>query len=466
MGLSKLVAGVTGAALLTGVTLVAAPGVALAKPVNGHGYDVPAQPYKGNPDKTDWMGSYLVDGKQVWCVEFAYKAPNSDEKYQPGDVLKDKWGNALPDDVAANISYLLLRYGGTQANGDSAALAHLLHTWTSGVPKGDPRLDPNKTFKEIGYDITGHLNSLPADAKAAVDKLRSDAEANRGPWTAKITPPTGPQVIGTPGKWTVQVTNAKGKGMGNVPVALTLADAKVGATQVSTPADGGPLVLDVTPTGANPSVSFSVDSPADRPVVQKPVDVNTQHVVSTGGEKKLTGSAKVPATTAPGQVKVTKTDATTNKGIAGVSLRVTAADKTAPAVKQDGSNLTGQDGKPLVLTTGADGTATVPDLRTPQDVCIIEVSAPAGYEQGFDPKSPPSVCGSVKPGEVLALSLTNKPNTPTVPVHIPAGDGPVVANAAVVTQIQPGALVGFGVLVLAGLSAIGLLWRRHVASGR
>jgi len=325
MGLSRLAAGMATVMALAGLPLALAPTVAGAAPVDGHGYEVPAQPYKDNPDKTDWLGSYQVGGNQVWCVQFAYKAPNSDEKYQPGDALKDKWGAVLPDDIAADISYLLLRYGGTTSDDDASALAHLLHTWTSGVPAGDPRLAPTNTFKQVGYDIASHLAALPAGAKAAVDRLKADAEANRGPWTAEITPPNRSQTIGTADKWTLRVTNAKGKGVGGVPVKLTVTDATVAATTVTTPDDGGPVAVDVTPTGPNPSVSYSLDSPADRPIVQQPVDVNTQLVMSTGGEKQLTGAGKTAATAVPvvipagGQPVIVSAAVTTRVAPAGLA---------------------------------------------------------------------------------------------------------------------------------------------------
>src|SRR5437879_4021576 len=96
---------------------------AAAAPQRGLGVEVtPAQPYKGNPDPSDWIGSYLVGGKQVWCVRFAFLAPDSDEQYKPGEALKTKWGDDLSEEVAANISYLLLKYAKTTSADDAAAL--------------------------------------------------------------------------------------------------------------------------------------------------------------------------------------------------------------------------------------------------------------------------------------------------------------------------------------------------------
>jgi hypothetical protein len=472
MGLSKLVAGVTGITMIAGAAMLAAPVVASA---NTGSQDIgravtPAQKYKDNKDPSDWLGSYKVNGKDVYCVRFAFNAPDSDTPYQPGDVLKDKWGNNLTPEVASTISYLLLRYGGTTNPDQAAALAHLLHQYTSGVAVGDPRLDEANDFRHIGYDTAGHLAQLEKqwpDAAKAVAAEEADAAANRGPWDVTVTAPTGPQVIGTADKWTVKVTH---KGTDNlvtgVPVKLTVTDGTVEKDTVTT--DDKPLVVNVTPTGPKPVVKVELSSPADQPLVQAPVNEggNLQWIVSTGGEKALNASAETTAKTAPGVVKVTKVDSKTNAGLAGVQLRITGKDKTAAAVKQDGTPLNGADGKPLVVTTGADGTATIDNIQTPQDICLIEVAAPTGYDESFNASSPPSVCGSVEPGKTLALQLANTPNTPTVPVTIPAGGSPMVADAATVTQLDPAALAAVGGLVVIALGGVGLLLRRRRLGSR
>ncbi|OLR90026.1 SpaA isopeptide-forming pilin-related protein [Actinokineospora bangkokensis] len=459
---ARLIAGVSGAALLAGAALVAGAPAASAAIQEGLGYATsPAQPYQGNPDPSDWLGSYVVNGKQVWCVQYAFLAPNTDEQYRPGEPLKTKWGTDLPADVAADISYLLLRYTSTKSADEAAALAHLLHSWTA-APQNPGQLTPDNTFRTIAYDAAFHLPKLPPGAQQAVDRLKADATANHGPWTTKITKPAQAQVIGTPATWTVEVRNAAGKGVAAVPVTIKLTDATVGGkSEVTLPttAEGAGIDLAVVPTGANPSLSISLLSPADRPVVQQAVQLNTQRVVSTGGEKQLTAVEKTTAVTAPGAVKVAKLDAKTGQGIAGVQLRVTGADKQAPAVGQDGKPLVGEDGKPLVVTTGADGTADVPNLKTPQDVCVTEVAAAPGYEQSFSPEAPPVTCGKLEPGKTLAVQLTNTPNTPTVPREIPAGDAPVRTAAASVSGPSTGLLVSLGALLLLAAGAGGFLVR-------
>ncbi|SFB63740.1 hypothetical protein SAMN05216266_1377 [Amycolatopsis marina] len=493
------VAGVRAPRRLVGLLTVALLGalslVALAQPASaavdeGIGHEVSGQPYQGSGGGTDWLGSYIVGGKQVFCVQFQYKAPDTDEKYEPGDELLTKWGDKLSADVAANISYLLLRYGDTENADEAAALAHLLHSWTA-APRNAKDLDPKNTFKTIGYDVDLHFDGLPAKAKQAVEKLRSDAEANRGPWTAEITPPEDEQLIGSPAEWKVTVKNAKGAGVPDVPVTLTIADAmleesgdaeaartakegtegtetaetanaetaETSATTVTTGEDGTATVTLVS-TGENPKLTGALSAPADRPYVRFPVDGDTQRVVSTGGEQELTAEATTTARTQPGIVQITKKNSRTGDGIAGVSLRLTAKDKTTPAVGQDGTPLEGEDGKPVVLETDGNGIATVENLRTPQEVCIVEVSAPAGFDQGFDPDNPPSACGQLAPGETLALELANAPNE--VPRTIPAGTQPtVIASTAGTSGPSTGALVGIGSLALLGTALVGWTARRR-----
>jgi hypothetical protein len=470
MGLSKLVAGVTGITMLTiGLAVVAAPTASAdEKPSNGGaGVLTPAQPYADkDPKQTqDWLGQYLVKGKAVYCVKWEFNAPGPDTEYTPDGQLADKWGTTLDPQARAEVSYLLLRYGDTDDDNQAAAVAHLLHTYTA-----TGSTDPAKGFKDVGYDAAAHLQELPSAAQDDVARIQADVKANYGPWKVTVTAPTAAQVIGTADKWTIAVNRdgGDGKAITGVPVKLKVTDGTVKKKTVTTPADGSPLTVDVTPTGPNPSVEADVTAPTPEPLVQQPKDAsaNLQWTVTTGGQTPISDTGKTTATTPPGSVKVTKVDSKTNAGLAGVQLRLTGSDKTAAAVKQDGSPLNGADGKPLVVTTGADGTATVDGLRTPQDICLVEVAAPSGYDENFDASSPPTVCGSVEPGKTLTLQLANTPNTPTVPVKIPAGGSPPVLTAGTETMLNPGALAAVGGLVLAALAGVGLILRRRRLASR
>lgn len=301
-----------GAAVLTASALVttALPAAAESKELNGQ-ETRPGQPYKGHPDKErDWIGSYRVDGKQVFCVSFALKAPDTDEPYEPGDELLTKWGNPIPADTAANISYLLLRYGDTESDDEAAALAHLLHTWTAGDQLEDAKVGAEVPFKQVAYNVDFHLGKLKQGTLDAIDRMKAEAEANRGPWKVTLTPPESEQVIGTAANWTITIKAASGKGVPEVPVNLKLTDAEVDGKDSVTVRTGedGTATLSVTPTGKNPKVVANLKAPADRPYVREPVDANTQRVVSTGGEAELDTEA---STTAKPKPPETTTETTT-----------------------------------------------------------------------------------------------------------------------------------------------------------
>lgn len=456
-------------ACLLGALCLVAPGFAASaqqgevKEGVGH-RTTPGQPWGGRDRAYDWMGSYRVGGEQVFCVSFALKAPGTGEVYRPGDELLTKWGEKLPEDAAAGISYLLLRYGDTQDPDEAAALAHLLHSWTA-APRSPADLDPAKPFTEIGYDVDLQFGKLPEGAKQAVRRLRADAETNAGPWTADVTAPRAEQTIGTPGRWTVTVTNAGGGGVADVPVSLTAEGGELAESTVTTGEDGT-ATFELVPKGTDPVVTATLSAPAERPYVREPVTADTQRVVSTGGERKLTAKAATSARTPPGAVRVAKVDEATGQGIAGVPLRLTSADESSPAVGQDGEPLVGQDGEPTVVTTeGEGGTVTVENLRTPQEVCLVEVSPAAGYGDAFDPADPPSACGTVEAGETLELRIANVADQ--VPRTIPAGnDRPVVAKGTTDSTAPVGALAGLGALALVVSGLAGWAARERLSRNR
>jgi hypothetical protein len=458
-------------ALLGALSVTGAP-AAVAATQEGIGHAV--EPGQDGTGDRNWLGSYVVGGDQVFCVSFQLKAPDTDEVYRPGDELLTKWGTRLAADEAANISYLLLRYGDTKKPDEAAALAHLLHSWTS-APRTPADLDPSLPAAKLGYDAPFHLEGLPAGARAAVERLRAEAEADRGPWTASVTAPKGDQHLGEAAAWTVTVKNAQGKGVPDVPVKLTATAATLGGDAAGTAGNASPqaaakdgtlktgadgtVQVDLTPTGERPKLLASLSAPADRPYVRAPVDTAKQRIVSTGGEKELTAQGVVNVAK-PGKVQVTKTDTNSGKGVGGAVLRITGKDRTSAALGQDGKPLTGADGKPAVVTTdGATGGVTVENLRAPQEICVVEASPPPGYTNAYDPEHPPSACGTVKPGETLALTVANKPNE--VPRAIPAGDAPVVQlRGAVETSYSPLGLAGLGLLVLLGAGLAGFAARR------
>lgn len=474
MALRKLAVGVAGTLLLASTASLVVTGTAAADVQRtDNGWAVTAQPYKNNPDTTDWLGSYTVAGQQVWCVDYALKAPDSNEPFTDDGTLTTKWGTPVDATTAAEISYLLLRFGNTTSKDDAAALSHLLHWWTapaSASPNSQNPYDPNLDFQQIAYNPELHLQELQQvspGAATAVATLQADAQANHGPWTMSMTAPKNQQLIGTPDSWTVNVLNAAGKGLANVAVTLTATDASFpGNTTtevVNTAADGSPLSVTATPTGLNPTITATVTSPAAMPKVRVPADPNMQKIVTTGGTTPITSTQATTAQSPPGTMTLVKTDANTNKPIANATFEVTAADKKSPAMSLLGAPIVGQDGTPLTLKTGADGHVTVNNLRTPQTVCMIETSPPPGYDQAFNPASPPTQCAQVDPGQTVTVSVTNAPNK--IPVAIPAGGPPpqMTAMSTVLSQPAPMALFVFGglLVIAAGFAGAVVVRRRR-----
>src|SRR5882757_2283098 len=462
MALRKVIAGASGTLLLAGLIGLANPGTAAAASQHDFGVSVPAQPYLHNPDSLDWLGSYVVNGQQSWCIDFALKAPDANETFTTTQNLMTKFGAPVDATVAAEISFLLLRNGNTQSNDIAAALSFLLHSWTA-APDANHTTAPSNDFHNIAFDAPAHLAELPASTKAAITAMQADAAANHGPWTTTMSAPS-PLLIGTATNWTITVLNTAGKGVPGIPVTVAATGATLPngtATQViNTPADGSALSVAVIPTGPNPKLVATVSSPAAIPVVHVPTDPNSQKVVTTGGVTPITSTSTSPAQTPPGNATITKTDSKNATPLAGASIELTGADKTSPALQQDGTPLKGSDGKPLVLVTGQNGTATVTGLKTPQAVCMIEVTPPPGFDQSFNASAPPTVCGTVNPGLTLQLALTDVANK--IPIHVNAGGPPptITTEALVTSRPAPGALVGFCGLLVIGAAA-GLLFARR-----
>jgi hypothetical protein len=348
--------------LLSALSLVttAAPAVADAEEGVGVNLD-PGQAY--DEGYLNWLGSYVVHGEQVFCVRYGFTAPGTNEEYKAGEELLDKWGQELEADVAANISYLLLQYGDTENPDEAAALAHLLHSWTAAPREGHDDLDESLSRQEIGYDVEGNFEQLPQSAKDAVERMRTEAEANRGPWTAKVSSPKDQLTIGETAEWTISVRNANDEGVPNRPVTVTMTGATAGKsggdpgeggeTEVNaevvaledaadetttedsstedsssddtaaedTTAEDGAETLTVTtgadgtatvravPTSTEATLTFDLVAPAERPYVRFPVEDGVQQVVSTGGEQQLQAEVTVNAKPAPPE---TTTETTTS----------------------------------------------------------------------------------------------------------------------------------------------------------
>jgi hypothetical protein len=205
------------------VAVLAPAGAALAAPVPDHGdATTPAQPFSGNPNMSDWLGSYLIAGTPSWDATFGNPAPDATATWTDAGALVTKWSTAVDATTAAQLSYLLVAYGSTASDDDAAAIAYLTDVATSS-PQNPGQLDPSNDFRHIAFDAPFHLPKLRASAQARVAALQTESAALAGPWTLQLTAPASAQ-IGSPATWTIRVVSASGSGVPNVPVTLTATD--------------------------------------------------------------------------------------------------------------------------------------------------------------------------------------------------------------------------------------------------
>lgn len=324
------------------VTALASPAAADTDRANGY-YVEPGQVHAGNPEGArEWLGTYQVQGEPVFCVDYQFKAPETDEEYEPGDELLTKWGNDLPTERAAKISYLLLRYGDTESDKTAGAVAHLLHSWTADPDYDGGSLGKNVAAEKVAYDIDFHADAMTDEQQELVGELDAEATKFRGPWTAELTAPEDDQVIGTADQWSVTVETAAGTGVPDIPVTVELTDAEPNSADDSSaeqndssaeqdrkateaddnqPGDDnsvtittdndGTADLDVTPTDEDVAAHADLPAPAAQPRVQEPIDDSIQTVVSTGGEQELTAEQNLTAKPRPPKSTTATTTETT-----------------------------------------------------------------------------------------------------------------------------------------------------------
>lgn|GEM_PF-6349339 len=333
----RTIASLGAVGLAIGISLAAAqPAAAAVDPGDGH-TTTPAQPYLGNPNTSDWLGDYQVSGQPRWAVTFALAAPDEAEALQAPTAIKTKWATTSAQDP--KVSYLLWRYGDSPDADEAAALSHLLYSWYS-APQNPGQLDPSNDFRHIAYDAPFHLAKLPPATQSLVTQFDSDAAQFQGPWTVELTAPSDAQ-IGTASTWTLQVRSAGGSAVPSAPVTVTVTDGTVnGATSApfTTPADGSPLDLDVTPTGDSPAVTVDLEAPIDSAVARVPVAVDVQIVVSRADN--VTSLSRTVAAVA--------TDPATQPGGGGSSDG--DDDAALPQVGSDAPRSTGWLGLLLVVT--------------------------------------------------------------------------------------------------------------------
>jgi hypothetical protein len=278
------------------VALASAPAaLADAAVQHGRGHSTsPAQPYAGNSEPSDWLGSYVVDGQQVWSVAFGYASPDTDEVYDIGNPLLTKWGTDLPADVAADLAYLLLVHGGDADDDTAAAIAYLLHAATS-APQNPSQLDPSNDFQHIAFDAPFHLSKLPDSTQSRVTALMAEAVSQRRPWTLAVTPPASLQV-GRPNVWTVHAEAASGDPVPGRDITFSARDGDLSTTGVTLDANGDASVT-VTPTRRVVSVSAGMHVPFPVPPAFPALAAGTVPVVRGGGGLTAIWTAQATAAT-------------------------------------------------------------------------------------------------------------------------------------------------------------------------
>lgn len=237
----------------------------------------PAQPYLGNPNPSDWIGGYAVDGEQVFSVRYALLAPDNDEPAGATTDLTTKWGTALSAGTSRQISYLLWRYGATTDAVEAAALAHLLHSWTS-APTNPGQLDPANDAVHIAYDAPFHHAKLPTAHQAIAD-LETEAAAYADQWAPTLISPPDAQV-GVAGTWTFGIrTVTTDTPVPNFPARVEVVGGTlpggVTSLDIVTAADGSPFDFDVTPSADDVTVTVFYDQIAATAQMVPAVDPST-----------------------------------------------------------------------------------------------------------------------------------------------------------------------------------------------
>jgi hypothetical protein len=389
--------------------------------VPDHGQSLaPAQPFLNNPDASDWVGSYLVGGQQTWGADFGYGAPDSAEAYSGGGTLVTKFGLPVDPSIAAQISYLLWRYGSTSSDDEAAAVEHLINSWL-GAPSNPGQLDPANDFAHIAYDAPFHLAKLSAGAQTAVTTLRTEADSDQGPWTVPVAAPAGPQVQASPGAWTVKVLSAGSTTVPSVPVTITATDATLpngtASQSFTTPADGSALTVAVTPTGAAPAITAHVSGPATAPAVLLPTRPIDQTLL-VGASTPLTGSA---ASTAVPALHVTTT--AIPPGQVGVAYSTQLQALGGSSSNHQWSVISGA--LPRGLTLAADGTLAGTPTTAGTATFTVQVDDPATA----------TLTLTIAPAATTSTTMTPGPAGPTAIVTpSPIVAGPTVSGSSPVSS--------------------------------
>lgn len=222
----------------------------------------------------------------------------------------------------------------------------------------------------------------------------------------------------------------------------------------------GTATIELTPTDTEPRLTSTLAAPAGKPYLETPIDVDTQRVVSTGGEKQLTAQATVPAQRSPDRSTSRSRTARAAKD-SGVALRLTAKDQISRpgakwrAAREPGWNAGRAHHRGRGRRSGRrESSDTAGDLRHRGEPS-------GGPRRCFRSHRPAFGLRHSQPGATLALTIENIPNE--VPTAIPADAGPpaAVVHAATSTTTSPLSIAALGTVALPGTALVGFLARRR-----
>lgn len=196
------------------------------------GYQLKAGPKLGRG--TEWMGSYALDGHAPgYCIDYGKQTPHAVNWRDVRSLPR------MTGDRFARMSYLLSRYGNTRSNTQAAALNAALNL-----------LVGNAGFaSDWKNSYVGQLNARDRGVVPLANRMISESAANRGPYRVSVRITKAAAVGGT-GTAAVTVTSAARKAMADMPLRITLRNAKAARKLPVSTGRSGSVGVSFVPAGA------------------------------------------------------------------------------------------------------------------------------------------------------------------------------------------------------------------------
>ncbi|MFJ3575914.1 MSCRAMM family protein [Streptomyces rubiginosohelvolus] len=373
----------------------------------GPGWSIPDS--DGNAASSH-IGAYgppgmTVHGRwQTYCADPERKGPHEAGGYT-GPATVEHWtssvtGRQVPDAHLAYASYILGKYGQTQAAAQAAAVDAVVYEWLAGGAYG---IDGARGKERLAYPV------VSPSARTLAVGYRSEAKKYAGTYRLTLTPevkrtPAGTKVTVTAAV-TAQLSGAKVPGV-KVALAESGKDGEQG--RVTTGQDGTATWEFTAETKGTTSVRATATGlPGSTLKVLSPRDSRAQRMLLAGDTTTATADTAVEVTPAPGGVSIHKKDPGGER-LAGASFqlldpaggRVVAAGRTGPDGTLAFDGLTPGTYRLRETDTGSRLHERVPD----QDITITEGRTAAA--------NPITIVDPFKQGELLLKKVdkaTGKP---------------------------------------------------------